>query len=783
MDAKMSEMAMHMTGSVASQAATVREHASVRDQASGEFKNVVTAQVDHFQALRGEQHVIEETLMATHALILHQRDEAEIEQANLLEAERLRACHEQEHASLLSQQLAYAEERKERAATKKTHLKMVAALKAHQKTIHQLERAQQIAVAAREKQEYLRQSFQKKVQHRLDRQAREQKNLLESQKRVKMNVAALQKLENMNLDEEKRKEVEMEQKLGERHLLELQKKEAEQLRDVEQLQVKSLTTNFEFDLKCAWQDEVLEAAQVSAIIKLEAQQTKDLEECKGRAREARSSLKASQLKSMQELQSRQLKKKQARAAASLARSQARRAAARRRAFEVGQETHMFDVMIGANSSQSVSQSSGTRSSRYGRESISRVDERSGSERSSGRDTSSDGDIQECDDEDNAEAEQLRKVDQENRDIAERVNREDSKSLEALCLKMDQEVEDLREAQQKALSKLQQEHKAEKAAMMEQWRITAAQLKDKDEAEFKALKLQHAQEKDQLIQSHTSERESILRTFHLDRQMEKMRQEDAGNRAKGEFLQYVCHELRNPLTAVFGLCNFMLSDETELSAGNVELLLSQARVMNCIVDDVLDLNKVQEGKLTFEQVPFHLTKLLTTIVDEMRMFRVASDKHVKVLLEVAPDVPEFAKSDPSRIRQVASNLLSNAVKFCPADGVATLKVRLLPPGPPGADPEAENSFSLQFEVTDNGIGIKDEDIPNLFKPFSQLKASHHREYGGSGLGLSICKGLVECMGGEIGARPLPQGACFWFSITFGVVSPGEQQDLVQSRSYQ
>mmetsp|Transcript_30900 Transcript_30900/g.71206 ORF Transcript_30900/g.71206 Transcript_30900/m.71206 type:complete len:813 (+) Transcript_30900:65-2503(+) len=737
--------------------------------------SAVTSSSAGHVSIRGEQSVIEETLMATHSLILHQRDESEIEQANLWEAERLRKAHELENDLLIEQQKAAAIEVMERAETKKMHLRMCAALKAHQRTIHQLERAQQLAVAAREKQDFLRQGFQKKMQHRLERQEREQKNLLQSQKRMQRNLLALQKLENMNLDAEQQKQMQEEQKLGARHLAELQKKEAEQLREVEALQGKAMSTNFEFELKCAWQEEVMEAQHVSAIIQLELQQTAELEAAKENARASRSLLKAAQLHNMQDVQAKQLRKKQKRAADSLRRSQARKAQLRRKAFEIGQEVHMYDVLVAAGTNSSATGSM-SRSSRN-KTSQGTGSSADGSSANSG-DSGDSGDAVE-DEEAKEDAAAAKNKDAQDRNVTDNLLQADKDDLSAIVLKNEQSVEDLRASQQSAMAKLGQLHKQEKSRLRQEWGDTAQAIKDREEAEFKALKLQHAQEKEATMQAHAQEREAMLRAFHLDKQMEKMRQEDAGNRAKGEFLQYVCHELRNPLTAVFGLCNFMLSDDSELSFDNVELLLSQARVMNCIVDDVLDLNKVQEGKLKFEEVPFDLPHLLGIIVDEMRMFRVAADKHVTIALKVDEHLPRFLKSDPSRLRQVTTNLLSNAVKFCTADGLATLLVKVKPSAPqsPG---RAVESVDVYFEVTDNGIGVKPDELPQLFKPFSQLRASHHREYGGSGLGLSICKGLVESMGGKIDAKPLPKGACFWFYLPMKIATEAEQQVLVMPR---
>jgi len=730
----------------------------------------------HFSTARGEQDLIEESLTATHELILHQRDESQIEQANLWEAEALRKAHDLEHDLLVDQQQKAAMERKERASTKNMHLRMCAALKAHQRTIHQLERAQELAAHARDKQDYLRQTFQKKMVHRSERQVQEQKNLVQSQKRMQRNLIALQKLENMNVDPERLQELVQVQKLGAQHLQELQKKDAEQLREVEALQAKSMGSNFEFELKCAWQEEVLDAAHISAAIHLELSQTQELEMAKEAARNSRNLLKASQLKLLQELQAKQLKAKQTTAAESLIRGQGRKSSSRRKAFELGQEAHMYDVLAattGSNVTGSHTQSQKASSRGAGIENAGSC--------ASGSVVDAAGDAGN-DEQTKKDVVDAQSKDTQDANYSEELKVMDREELEQVVRKNEQAVEDLREQQAADRIRMAQAQKKEKQALKAQWREAALQIKDREEAEFKSLKRQHAQDKEHAVAAQVQERESMLKALRIDTQMEKLRQEDAGNRAKGEFLQYVCHELRNPLTAVFGLCNFMLSDEDELSVDNVELLLSQARVMNCIVDDVLDLNTIQQGKLSFELVPFNLRALFSIICDEMRMFRTATEKHVKIMLNFGDEVPEYVISDPTRLRQVITNFLSNAVKFCQQDGttkVSVFKSTAAPPAPPGSG-EKELPPFYTVEVSDDGIGITAADVPNLFKPFSQLLTSTHREYGGSGLGLSISKGLIESMGGSIGAKPLPKGACFWFTLPFASPTSDQVQVLMQPR---
>jgi CheY-like chemotaxis protein/HPt (histidine-containing phosphotransfer) domain-containing protein len=190
---------------------------------------------------------------------------------------------------------------------------------------------------------------------------------------------------------------------------------------------------------------------------------------------------------------------------------------------------------------------------------------------------------------------------------------------------------------------------------------------------------------------------------------------------------------------------------------VEVIRESARTLLTIIDDILDLSKIEAGKLRLEAVPLRLPEIIESATELVA--RQARDKGVEVAYQIDPDVPEHCVGDPVRLRQILLNLMSNGVKFT-EEGSVTIRVRLV-------DTSATRA-TLRFEVTDTGIGLSPEQQARLFQPFSQAESSTTRRFGGTGLGLSICRRLTGMMGGEIAVTSAEgQGATFWFQIPLGI----------------
>ncbi len=235
---------------------------------------------------------------------------------------------------------------------------------------------------------------------------------------------------------------------------------------------------------------------------------------------------------------------------------------------------------------------------------------------------------------------------------------------------------------------------------------------------------------------------------------------ASSLAKNGFLAKISHDIRTPLNAILGAADLL--GETSLNPNQkeyVNMFQRNSERLVTLINDFLDFSKIEAGALRLEKIPFRIEAIVEDAVATFR--ESASRKGIGLEFDIAPDAPEWELGDPLRVQQVLVNLLSNALKFTEHGGVA-VSVRQAP-GPAGE--------RLRFEVSDTGPGIGVEDQARVFSPFMQL--SKHASSGGAGcgLGLTICRELVELMGGEIGVSSQPgQGSLFYFSLPLEAAEP-------------
>jgi len=230
---------------------------------------------------------------------------------------------------------------------------------------------------------------------------------------------------------------------------------------------------------------------------------------------------------------------------------------------------------------------------------------------------------------------------------------------------------------------------------------------------------------------------------------------AATRAKSEFLANMSHEIRTPMTAILGYADLLR--ESLKGSANVEAIDTikhNGRHLLELINEILDLSKVEAGKLEVERIPCCCRHILDDVVSLMRVR--ADAKRLFLETEFATHVPDPIATDPTRLRQVLMNLVGNAIKFTHRGGVRIVVSTVEKPG--------QKSPLIRFEVIDSGIGITEEQMSRLFQPFAQADSSTTRQHGGTGLGLTISKRLVELLGGTITAESvIGQGSRFAFTI--------------------
>jgi PAS domain S-box-containing protein len=233
--------------------------------------------------------------------------------------------------------------------------------------------------------------------------------------------------------------------------------------------------------------------------------------------------------------------------------------------------------------------------------------------------------------------------------------------------------------------------------------------------------------------------------------------ESANRSKSDFLAQMSHEIRTPMNAIIGMADLLW--ETALSAEQrqyVRIFRRAGTNLLNLLNDILDLSKIESGHIELEEIDFDLRELLDKVCELLALR--AHEKRLELACRVMPDVPTNLRGDPNRLRQILTNLVGNAIKFTER-GEVVLRVK--------QESGSNQSGLLQFAVSDTGIGIPEEKLAQVFESFTQVDASTTRQYGGSGLGLAIAKRIVQLMGGRIWVESkVGAGSTFYFTAQFG-----------------
>lgn len=240
------------------------------------------------------------------------------------------------------------------------------------------------------------------------------------------------------------------------------------------------------------------------------------------------------------------------------------------------------------------------------------------------------------------------------------------------------------------------------------------------------------------------------------------------KAKSEFLATMSHEIRTPMNAILGMTHLLKEDSPRKDQIEpINILDFSGKTLLSLIDDILDFSKIEAGKIEFEKIEFKLDELIDVIIESFRSS--AKNKGIDLSASIAKNTPNVLMGDPARLTQILNNLVSNALKFT-EDGKVSLEVSSLK--------NEDEIITLQFAITDTGIGIEEDRMDTIFNSFTQASENTKRLFGGTGLGLTISKQLTELQGGKISVESEEgKGSTFFVELTFEKSDAGEKASKV------
>lgn len=291
-----------------------------------------------------------------------------------------------------------------------------------------------------------------------------------------------------------------------------------------------------------------------------------------------------------------------------------------------------------------------------------------------------------------------------------------------------------------------------SAFITTWMVFNKFSESKDLAEERSEELlkQTQELNDELLQKKSQLEENVKKLEEAKKKVEE------GSKAKTEFLSTMSHEIRTPMNAIIGMTNLLAKDNPrEDQLEQLEILDFSAKTLLSLINDVLDFSKIESGKIEFEDLDFDLPYLLKGIIESFRFN--TQKKGISLKLEIGDDVPDVLLGDSARLTQILNNLVSNAVKFTDKGEV---KISVEKKG------QSDEKVNLQFIVSDTGVGITEDKQEKIFESFTQERTDTSRIFGGTGLGLTISKKLVDLQGGNISVESTKgEGSTFFVNLEY------------------
>jgi len=263
----------------------------------------------------------------------------------------------------------------------------------------------------------------------------------------------------------------------------------------------------------------------------------------------------------------------------------------------------------------------------------------------------------------------------------------------------------------------------------------------------------------------------LYLYSMIRQLRQARQEaEHATRAKSNFLATMSHEIRTPMSGIIGTVHLLQkTDQNKEQKEYTSALLDASKSLHALIDDILDFSKIEANKLELQNTRFDLHHMVKEVVSVLSPN--AEDHDLELIVHIDPELPALVVGDSQRIRQILFNLLGNAIKFT-EQGEVSLQVTR----EEQAKDKPGQNIQLRFDIIDTGIGISAEQQKKIFDSFTQAEDLQTHKFGGTGLGTTISKQLVEFMGGQIGVESEPgKGSHFWFSLSLPIEQQSNSRD--------